>query len=370
MEILKAKKQAAVAIAGSSSGHSAYARVNAAWLRGFETRGLTTIGEDAALPEVAATLEKGTRLIHHDFLHPFEAYRPTVPAAVAARTWDFGPLPPSWASIIRTHYAQYWAYSGWIAQQARAAGIEDEKIHVVPPGYDPDLFHPDGPALSGLSDRKFHFLFVGGSCARKGTDILLKGYREAFSAADDVALVLKDHSADAFYRDEPARESIGLNAKDAPKVVHIDRFLDDEELASLYRAADVAVFPYRAEGFCMPLVEAMACGLPTIAPRFGACLDYADDSSTHFLDARRIRLPVHRKMKLALGFDTEVDEVDFCEVAPATVAAALRRLFDASREERRRMGLAGQKRAGQFTWQHSVDLALQALDEMPAPVFS
>ena len=78
---------------------------------------------------------------------------------------------------------------------------------------------------------------TGGVSLRKGTDILLEAYRRAFTAADDVCLVLKDHSGDLFYRENHARDRITDLRADplAPEILHIDEFLPEEDLAALLR---------------------------------------------------------------------------------------------------------------------------------------
>ena len=47
-------------------------------------------------------------------------------------------------------------------------------------------------------------------------------------------------------------------------VEYIDRILSETEMAGLYAACDCLVHPFRGEGFALPIVEAMACGLPVI----------------------------------------------------------------------------------------------------------
>src|SRR5918996_561 len=59
--------------------------------------------------------------------------------------------------------------------------------------------------------------------------------------------------------------------------VSFDEDLPFEELPALYRAADVVVLPYRAEGFCLPAVEAMACGVPVIHNGEGPTAEFVAD---------------------------------------------------------------------------------------------
>jgi glycosyltransferase involved in cell wall biosynthesis len=350
-----------VAFLGRREGRSAFALVNAQWSRAFEAAGYRVVDFDGggAAPDV---------VIHHDFESHFTAFEPP-PAGkcVAVRTWDFGPLPPVWTEKINRQFHQYWAYSTWIAEQARAAGVEPGRIRVVPLGIDPAVFTPEGPVRALATEKQFRFLFVGGVSLRKGTDLLLDAYAQAFSRLDDVCLVLKDHSGDLFYRENHARGRIPelQNDPDAPEILHLDEFLPEAELAALYRSCDVAVFPYRAEGFCLPILEAMASGTPSIAPDFGACLDFCSPDTSWLVKARRIRAPVSRSFSVALGFQEVLSEVDFCELPVERLAAALRSARDAPPEAHRAKATAGVAVARErMTWAQSGAAATNCLAEL------
>ena len=350
-----------VAFQGRREGRSAFALVNAQWSRALSGAGYRVVdfnrGDDP--PDF---------VIHHDFESHFTAFEPP-PAGkcIAVRTWDFGPLPPAWTGKINRQFHQYWAYSGWIAAQAKAAGVEPERIRVVPLGIDPAVFTPEGPACALATERTFRFLFVGGVSLRKGTDLLLDAYRRAFSRQDDVCLVLKDHSGDLFYRENHARERIAgmQNDPGAPEILHLDEFLPEAELAALYRSADLAVFPYRAEGFCLPILEAMACGTPSVVPDFGACLDFCTAGTSYLVKARRIRAPVSRSFSVALGFTEVLEEVDFCELPVNRLAETLRAARDAPAAERQAKSRSGAAWArDRMTWAHSGAAAQACLAEL------
>jgi glycosyltransferase involved in cell wall biosynthesis len=199
-------------------------------------------------------------------------------------------------------------------------------------------------------------------------DILLRAYAHAFAPHEPVCLILKGHSGDVFYRGQHMADAIAAFQLDPqnPRLRHLDTYLSNQDLAALYRAADVAVFPYRAEGFAIPILEAMACGLPCIVPRFGACLDYCDASNAFFVEPRRIRLPVRREIVFnALGFSERVEAVDFCEVPVVDLADALRAAFEASGETRRARGDAAARAVRErWTWDCSLARMRQLLHEL------
>src|SRR5204862_8049639 len=140
---------------------------------------------------------------------------------------------------------------------------------------------PGGPAYDlGLPGDGQKLLFVGGVIPRKGVDVLLDAYATAFAGRDDVTLIVKDFGAASVYRSAdrgPIREWVDENR--LPRLVHIDDELSDEEMAALYRACDVLVHPYRGEGFGMPVLEAMACGLPVIVTGGGPTDEFCPEDA-------------------------------------------------------------------------------------------
>lgn len=341
-----------VALWGDTTAATAFARVNAAWMRtlGSSRLSLTSIRHPDELGG-----EVPDCVIHHDYATRFGDLRPPETGRfIAVRTWDFGRFPPAWVAKIRAECDELWVHSRWTRAQAVASGIEADRVRVVPHGIDETVFRPDGDTYPLATDRRFRFLFVGATVLRKGVDILLTAYRRAFSPADQTCLVIKDHSADVFYAGISLGEEIRALADDRrhPAIEYLDDHLTPERLASLYRACDVAVFPYRAEGFCLPALEALASGIPVIVPRFGPCLDYCSPGNAFFVAARRIELPVRGAFAFnTLGFTEELDEVTFCEIDAGALADCLRAAYRAPVERRRRMGRAGVRVAhSRFRW--------------------
>jgi hypothetical protein len=71
----------------------------------------------------------------------------------------------------------------------------------------------------------------------------------------------------------------------APEIVSVDRFLTDGQMPSLYTSCHCLIAPYRGEGFGLPILEAMACGLPAIVPIGGATDDFVTVKTGFLLNA-------------------------------------------------------------------------------------
>ncbi len=354
-----------VAIVGSTSTKSAFSLINARLGAEIERSGAYRVVHCADTE--ATGIGAVDCFIHHDYAVEFA----TVPAPrqgrwVAIRTWDFGRYPAAWAARIRADCDRLWVPSRWSKQLAVRSGIPAQRVAVVPWGIDPATFAPAGPRRRIATDKGFSFLFVGAPIYRKGLDVLLDAYVTAFTRHDDVCLVIKSHPDDLFYGgiDMRARIDALRSHPDHPEVVVIDEFLSAAELAALYRACDVGVFPYRAEGFATPILEAMACGLPSIVPEFGACLDYCTAATSFRLPVRRVCLPLSGTFQFnTLGFRETIDEIDFGEMPVSALANELRRVAGLSAAAIQRKAKAGVRVShGRFTWAHTRARMLRELE--------
>lgn len=144
-------------------------------------------------------------------------------------------------------------------------GVPVDKIDVIPPGVDLNLFRP---LLLPKRSQRVRILFVGGQFERKGGPDLIEAAR---SLGDDVELDLVTGS-------EVPAVPAGVRAK-----IHRGLRPQSEELVALYRAADIFVLPSR--GDCMPqaVTEALACGLPVVATRVGAIPEMVTDGVNGYL---------------------------------------------------------------------------------------
>ena len=287
--------------------------------------------------------------VHHDPLEPPDTLVPPDSGAlVVMRTWDFGPWPRSWVESLNHKADQVWVHSEHVRQRAIESGIEPGRIATIRPGADLATFTPVGRLASLATERTVKFLFVGGTVRRKGVDILLEAYARAFTGDDDVCLVLKDRPRSVTYQgiDLAAWMAELSRRENPPEILHLRELLPSSELAALYRAADVAVFPYRGEGYAQPIVEAMACGLPVIVPDYGPALEHCTEESAWFVKAREMRLPVQDSFVYnSLGMRAHLDEVAFCEMDPDDLVPVLRQAYGLAVVGERSKGRAAAKRA-------------------------
>ena len=290
--------------------------------------------------------------------HRWPAVFPRVASSayVHMQPWEFGSLPIRWAQEVRAVADDVWCYSNYVASMYLRAGVPEDRVGVVPLGYDPEIFKPGPPPRSAtLRDRRA-FLYVGDTIARKGVDVVVNAYVSAFRPDENVVLLVKDFGSKEPGSDTRLRDHVASlsSRRDIPPVLYIDTYYTDTALADLYRAAVALVAPYRGEGFGLPILEAMACGVATIATRGGASDDFTTAATTVHIDAKPVTLG-----RTYGGFEL-VDDAFLLEPDEAQVGAAMRRLFDKP-DEAKAMGARAAEHARRFTWTNSAAVALERL---------
>jgi glycosyltransferase involved in cell wall biosynthesis len=111
------------------------------------------------------------------------------------------------------------------------------------------------------------------SLTRKNLTGAIDAFRSAFGDAPRARLILKiSGSGDA-------ADTVQDLVATAPNVVVLREFLEADELAGLYRSADALLSMHRAEGFGLPLLEAMAHGVPVVATGWSGNLEFMDRSN-------------------------------------------------------------------------------------------
>jgi glycosyltransferase involved in cell wall biosynthesis len=184
---------------------------------------------------------------------------------------------------------EVWVPSQFNVDTFTYAGVPEEKIRILHEPIDTGLFDPDVVTpIEQLNRDTFSFLSVFTWQERKGWDVLLKAYNQAFSMKDDVTLVLHINNflSVNFEPHKAVVEAAANSGKGnkAPRVVITDLSLSESEMPALYAASDAFVLPSRGEGWGRPYFEAMCMGLPTIGTGWGGNTEYMKKDNSFLLE--------------------------------------------------------------------------------------
>jgi mannosylfructose-phosphate synthase len=154
--------------------------------------------------------------------------------------------------------------------------VDFDRVLIWPAGYDDNRFYPVGDASRDLLRARFSFqrrtvLSLGRLARNKGYDLLVRAFAVCARRIPDAELVIaaggeSRNPAEAALLAELKSEISACGVEDRVRLLD---YIPDEELADLYRAADLFAMPSRYEPFGMTAIEAMACGTPTVATIHG-----------------------------------------------------------------------------------------------------
>lgn len=161
-----------------------------------------------------------------------------------------------------------------------------------------------GMKIEGL----FTFLSIFEWGERKSPEILLRAFNRAFRSSDPVVLICKYSNSDPGVNPEAIIRGLNLDPDGGRIVYSVNESVPYYQVAQLYRSADCFVLPTRGEGWGMPLLEAMACGIPVIASYWSAQQAFMDADNSFPLQVSLT--PAEAKCPYYTGFQWALPDED------------------------------------------------------------
>lgn len=250
-------------------------------------------------------------------------------------------IPEDW--ILQANALdEVWVPSTFNKQTFLDSGLQ-VPIYVMPLGVNPDFYNPQIKPFRP-SDR-YTFLSVFEWGERKAGEVLLEAYHKAFSKNDDVLLIAKVINTDGSINVRQQINALNLPSDGPPVAMLYNQELPVHQMGSLYRSADCFVSATRGEGWGMPMIEAMACGLPVIATDWSAHTDFINSDVAYPLQVEKM-IPAVAKCPYYEGFRWAQPDVDH-------LVHLMRHVY----ENREEAAVKGQKSSawvlGNWTWQHA-----------------
>jgi glycosyltransferase involved in cell wall biosynthesis len=295
--------------------------------------------------------------VHIKHRWPPDFSKPDAERFILMQPWEFGSLPQQWVDNINENVDEVWVYTSYLKMCYVQSGIPEEMVQVIPCGVDPLLFNPEIEPLQWVKEfsrGRFCFLFNGGTTVRKGIDILINAYLSEFKADEPVCLVVKD--SNMYSKELAARIRELALRNDIASICYTEENIDYNRLPGLYTACDCYVHPYRAEGYGLPIAEAIACGKPAIVTGAGACLDFVEPDNAFFIKSTMEKIDEKN-----IGGLVTVD-------SPFGVVPDMKHLQEVMRyvfnhqQFAKELGLrAGQRIRSDHTWKHAARRAAERI---------
>ena len=202
-------------------------------------------------------------------------------------------------------------------------GLSKKKVTVIPHGVDVARYNPSIKPLE-YARGGFNIGSIFDWTERKNPVALIRAYYNAFKSTDDVTLTIRtfwrfpiERTREYIQSEINRIKSTFQGRTDFPKIQLWFDTMDDAIMPNFYRSFDCFVLPTRGEGFGLPLLEAMACGVPTIGPAWGGNIEFMNNQNSLLVSGRVIPINDHQFLRLQPQYSGQrwfdADENHLCE---------------------------------------------------------
>lgn len=181
-------------------------------------------------------------------------------------------------TTLRLPYSTLICVSERTSMLAQKVGALKRKVSVIPNGVDVEKFRPlpKQKMVQGLNLKdNIVLLNVAGFIEHKGQKYLVEAMPDLIQKFPNIRLLLVGLTREKKYKQYVLNLIKSLKIEE---LVHILENVPYDEIADIFNACDIYVQPSLEEGFCISLLEAMACGKPVVGTRTGAIPTFIDAS--------------------------------------------------------------------------------------------
>ena len=205
---------------------------------------------------------------HHYF---FDDY---VGPKIGYNVWESTLQPQSFFDKWN-EFDQLWVPSKWQAQCTINQGADPNKVKVVPEGVDVNTFYPEEVDHNDYDDGRFKFILFGRWDYRKSTKEIIETFLKEFKPFEPIDLILSidnPWSGDGFGDTEKRLN----HYKFIDERLKIKHFPSRKDYIKYIKKGHVFLSCARSEGWNLPLIEAMACGTPSIYSECSGQMEFAE----------------------------------------------------------------------------------------------
>ena len=232
--------------------------------------------------------------------------------------------------------------------------IEEKDVHVIPLGVDGTIFQTQSRDVS-----KTVFFNCGKWEVRKGHDVLVDAFNKAFNDDDDVELWMMCDNP--FYSPDEQKEweQLYSNSKMGSKIRTINRLDTQEEVYNIMSSTDCGIFPSRAEGWNLELLEMMSCGKHVIATDYSAHTEFCTKDNSLLVTIEEKEIAYDGKW--FTGNAGEWAKLGDSQVEQMVVH--MRDIHKRKQSDSLGINEGGVATAQEFSWSNSAAKAIEAIHE-------
>lgn len=273
--------------------------------------------------------------------------------------------PVSWLLGLRA-MDEVWVPSKHNRESYIRAGLDKDKIFVMPHGVDHSKYNPDVAPMQ--YDRgAFNFGSVFDWTERKNPVALIRAYYNAFRDGEDVTLTIRTfwrfpiEKTMEFVSSEIEKIKSGFTDRTSfPKILLWVDNIEDELMPSFYKSLDCFVLPTRGEGFGLPFAEAMSCGVPSVGPIWGGNTEFMNSDNSYLIQGNVV--PIDNSVFLRI--QPQYSGQNWFDIDEEALSKTMRYIYDHQDEAKEKGTKASEYIKDNFTWERTASMMYKRLCEI------